>query len=108
MIPDRLCADSASQFFIKDHPMVRVSVDGVEYTGRVLEYCISSGWAKIITLGPDGKAVASVRGGRASCKMKHGTVVVWLASDPIPPGAITPGTEAPTVQHVLPSNEAAP
>jgi hypothetical protein len=88
-IPDRLSADSASPYFVKQMPVVRITVDGIEFTGRVLEYCISKGWAKVITIDKEtGKAVQSVRGGRASTKMKHGTVVVWRAVDPIPEGAL--------------------
>ena len=101
-VPDRLCAESSSPFFVKDHPLVRVSVDGVEFTGAVLEYCISKGWAKIIRTDPKtGNPIQSVRGGRVSVKMRHGIVQVWLASDPIPPGAILPGSATPTEQHVI-------
>jgi len=99
---DRLSAEPGP-FYVKDHPMVRVSIDGVEYTGRVMEYCISKGWAKVLRLDAKGEVQRSVRGGRASCTMKHGKIMVWLASDPTPTGAIRPGGESKEV-HILPAD----
>jgi hypothetical protein len=100
-VPDRLCAEKTSSFYIANHPLVRISVNGIEFTGRVLEYCISKGWAKVINVKEDGSAMQSVRGGRVSCKMKHGKVVVWFACDLPPEGAIAPGSAMPTEQHLI-------
>ncbi len=86
-IPDHLSAEKTSPFFVENMPQVRVSVDGVEYTGDVIEYCISAGWAKVWVKTEQGSPIRGGRGGLRQ-KMKRGKVIVWLKSDPIPFGAL--------------------
>lgn len=95
MIPDRLCGYKDSPFYQDPMPDVRVTVNGVEFTGRVVEYCISSGWAKVLYADANGQPMKAIKSGRSrpSCKMKHGTVVVWRSCDPVPAGAIIPAKE---------------
>lgn len=92
MIPDHLSAEKNSPFFVQDMPQVRVSVNGVEYTGDVIEYCISAGWAKVWVKN-GGDALRGKRNG-FQAKMKRGKVVVWIATDPVPFGALADAVTA--------------
>lgn len=107
-IPDRLCADKNSQFHIADCPLVRISVDGIEFTGRVLEYCISSGWAMVLKVDKDTGDPIPGKKGRPSFTTKRGKVVVWWGGEPVPPGAIAEGSPVCDMQYVFPTGETAP
>lgn len=84
--PDRLSAWDGP-YHVKDHPLVRISIDGVEATGSVVEYCISEGWAKVLKTNPKGEPLHGKRGG-TSTRMRKGKIVVWFATDPIPDDAL--------------------
>lgn len=103
IVPDRLSSASTSPYFVKNHPLVRISVNGIEYTGRVLEYCISAGWAMVLKVDDKTNDPLPGKKGRPKYGMKRGSVIVWFASDPVPEGAILVGTDQPTEQHVLPA-----
>lgn len=104
-VPDRLCAQKDSRFYVHNHPEVRVSIDGVDFTGRVVEFCISGRWARVISLDAEGKAVAgAIVGGNARIRQVAGRVVVWFAADPVPDGALT----APTPPAPQPMTGPAP
>lgn len=87
-LPDRMSA-YPGPYFHKDHAPVRISIDGTEYTGRVVEFCRSKGWARILDLDEHGDPKPGAAGGTARIKWKHGRIVVWLASDPAPANALT-------------------
>lgn len=87
MIADRLCVERHSPHFVKDHHPVRISIDGVEVTGTVIEYCISKGWARVHKAG--GIETSPGKRGATSTKMRRGKIVVWYEGAPVPHGALT-------------------
>lgn len=88
-IPDRLSAFPGPHFH-KDHPPVRITVDGVEYTGRVVEFCVSKGWVRHLVLDDDGDPIMASDGKSCRIKWKHGRVAVWLLDAEPPAHALTP------------------
>lgn len=88
--PDRVSSRKESEFFQPDLKAIRISVDGREYTGHVLEYDRVKGWAQLVTIDPKtGEAMRGAAGG-VRVKWKHGKVIAWWADQEPPAGAITP------------------
>ena len=86
-IPDHLSGAPSSPYYNKDFLNCRVSIDGIEYTGQVLEYNIPKGWAMVLKL-DDQREPQKGRKKRPSARMKRGKVVVWMPDDPVPEGAL--------------------
>lgn len=108
--PDRVCAESHSKYFHRNLAPIRVTIGGVEYTGRVMEYDKAKGWARVIDIDPKtGLAVtfAGFAGKRPRVHWKHGKIVAWYADQPIPADAIDP-SKPQTVQVLPPEPEPPP
>jgi len=106
--PDRVCAEPGHKFFDRHLAPIRVSIDGVEFTGRVYEYNRTNGWARIIDIDPKtGRCVmfAGFAGQRPRIHWRHGKIVAWFADQPVPKGAIDP-TKPQNAQAMTPEPQA--
>lgn len=87
--PDRLCTERGSRWFNgRDAERIEISIDGVKQAGRVVEYCMSKGWARCLVFGPDGQPRPGALGLGKRTEMVHGVIRVWWKGEAEPPNTI--------------------
>ena len=78
-IPDRMSIDRASQFYSLGGEFVGVKVNDEDLTGRVVEFCVSGGWARV-TDQPKGTRLTYQQ--VKDAPKVYGTVEVYWAREP--------------------------
>lgn len=78
-IPDRMSIDRASQFYVPCGEFVGVKVNDEDLTGRVVEFCVSGGWARV-TDQPKGTRLTYQQ--VKDAPKVYGTVEVYWAREP--------------------------
>lgn len=59
-LPDRLSIERSSRFYTSCGGHVGVRLDGEDVNGRVVEFCKSEGWARLVDPALSGKALSAL------------------------------------------------
>lgn len=78
-IPDRMSIDRASPFYVPCGEFVGIKVNEEDLTGRVVEFCVSGGWARV-TDQPKGTRLTYQQ--VKDAPKVYGTVEVYWAREP--------------------------
>lgn len=78
-IPDRLSTQEGAPHYKgkKICENLRVSIDGVEQLGSVIEYCISKGWVRVLDYDAAGKPKLNLIKTALATKLVRGKIEVW-------------------------------
>ena len=78
-IPDRLSTQQGAPYY-KGKKIIqglRISIDGIEQLGSVIEYCISKGWVRVLDCDAAGKPKLNMLKTALATKLIYGKIEVW-------------------------------